>query len=159
MVKEQKLPLKTVLSAIDKRKFDWYDTLSEEEKKQVGIYQMMRYMSSCKTNSRDIRDHYLIMTNELVNCNYGVLSAHPDFQFRLLQIVGIGRDVFHEWIPPGKRKKKNPVKEWLSELYYEYSDDEIDTLFQVTPIDQLKELARDHGLQDKEIKELFKKRQ
>jgi hypothetical protein len=157
MVEKVKVDLKRVLSALDKRTPNWYDTLSSEEQQSIGIYQIMRFMSSCKSNIPDIRDHYLTMVNELVNVNYNLLSKHPDIQFRLLQLTGVGTTQYHEWIAPGKRQKNSQVKEWLTSIMVECNDDEIDLFHDMHTQDELKEMARDYGLQDNEVKALFKK--
>ena len=150
-----KLTIKEEMRAIDQRDVGWWDTLTEEEKKKISPWVLMRYTSACDTNHDEIRDHYLTMTNELVNVHFNTLRHHPQLQHRLLQIVGIGKSQYHPWIAPGKRKKKNRVAEWLLELYPHLNDDELDIML-TTDKKQLKALAEQAGLTDKQIKEIFK---
>ena len=150
-----KLTIKEEMRAIDQRDVRWWNTLTEEEQKKVSPWVLMRYTSACDTNHDEIRDHYLTMTNELVNVHFNAIRHHPQLQHRLLQVVGIGKSQYHPWIPPGKRQKKNKVAEWLLELYPGLNDDELDILLQ-SDKKELKALAEQSGMTDKQIKELFK---
>lgn len=155
MVMSNKLSIKEEMRAIDQRDVGWWDSLTEEEQKKVGIWILMRYTSACDSNHDQIRDHYLSMTNDLVNVQFNTLRHHPQLQHRLLQIVGIGKSQYHPWIPPGKRQKKNKVADWLIKLYPSINDDELDLLLQSTKA-ELKALAEQTGMTDKDIKALFK---
>jgi hypothetical protein len=73
----------------------------------------------------------------------------------LLQIVGIGTTQYHPWIAPGKRQKKNKVADWLLTLYPSLNDDELDILLSSSKA-ELKSLAEQTGMSDKDIKALFK---
>lgn len=150
-----KLTIKEEMRAIDQRDVGWWDTLTEEEQKKISPWVLMRYTSACDTNHDEIRDHYLTMTNELVNVQFNTLRHHPQLQHRLLQIVGIGKSQYHPWIAPGKRQKKNKVAEWLLTLYPHLNDDELDIMLQ-SDKKELKALAERAGLTDKQIKEIFK---
>ena len=150
-----KLSIKEEMRAIDQRDTGWWDTLTDEEKKKVSPWVLMRYTSACDTNHDEIRDHYLIMTNELVNVHFNAIRHHTQLQHRLLQVVGIGKTQYHPWIAPGKRQKKNKIAEWLLELYPHLNDDELDILLQ-SDKKELTALAESAGMTDKDIKALFK---
>ena len=63
---------------------------------------------------------------------------------------------FHPYIkPPTSRKKKNRIAEWLSELYPLAKSDEVDLMIKLNDKADLKDLALENGMSDKEIKELF----
>tara|TARA_Y100000389_G_scaffold202546_1_gene248140 strand:+ start:48 stop:509 length:462 start_codon:yes stop_codon:yes gene_type:complete len=150
-----KLTIKEEMRAIDQRDAGWWDTLTEEEQKKISPWLLMRYTSACDTNHDAIRDHYLSMTNELVNVHFNTLRHHVQLQHRLMQVVGIGKSQYHPWIAPGKRQKKNKVAEWLLTLYPGINDDELDILLE-SPKAELKSLAESAGMTDKDIKALFK---
>jgi len=153
-----KLDIKTVLKAIDTRDISWFNSLSDEEKKKLTIWQLMRFVSSCDSKNKSINHHYLTMTNDLVNVHFNTLKNHPELQFRLLQVCGIGTSQYHAWIAPGKRSKDNKIAEWVSQaLYPQFNDDEIDLFLSKNTKDDLKQIAIEMGLQDKEITELFGK--
>lgn len=151
-----KLPLPDVLRALDTRNTKFFDKLTADEKKSLSPWVLMRFMSSCNTNYDEIRDHYLIMTNEIVNLDFNDLNGHDDLRIRLMQLVGLGTKQYHPWIPPGKRQAKDKITEWLISLYPMCNDDEIEILRSQSD-EELKEKAAESGMTDKEIKELFKK--
>lgn len=144
-----------MLKAIDTRNYKWVSNLSDEERKSISPWVLMRFVSACNSNNDDIRDHYLIMVNEIINLDFNTLSKHPELQFRMMQLIGLGTPQYHPWIAPGKRQKKDKIGEWLMRSYPSCNDDEIGILRQQSKA-ELKELAGDQGLTDKEIKDLFK---
>lgn len=150
-----KLTIKEEMRAIDQRDTGWWDTLTEEEQKKVSPWVLMRYTSACDTNHDQIRDHYLTLTNDLVNVQFNTLRHHPQLQHRLLQVVGIGKTQYHPWIAPGKRQKKDKVADWLLSIYPHLNDDELDILLE-SDKKEIVALAESAGMSDKDIKALFK---
>ena len=73
-----KLTIKNEMSAIDTKNRTWYGTLTDDEKKKVGIWVLMRYLSSVKNNVKDIEEHYMEFTNEIVNVHFNTLRHHPE---------------------------------------------------------------------------------
>ena len=154
MAKKPQIPLADVMLAIDRKNRSWYDNLNDEQKKAFSAWMMMRYASSVQGGNAA---SYLFMVNECVNKNFMDLSKHPELQWLLFTLCGSGKKEFHPYIkPPGSRKKKNKVGEWLSEMYPLMKADEIAMLLEINHKDDLKALARENGMTDKEIKELFK---
>jgi hypothetical protein len=62
---------------------------------------------------------------------------------------------FHEWI--GFKRKKADTKrlKFLLELYPSKKQDELELLSELMTLKEIKELARQHGYEDKEIEKLF----
>jgi hypothetical protein len=153
--KEPKIPLNSVMLAIDKRDKDWYVNLTAEQKKAFSTWMMMRYASSAQGKSSM---HYLFMVNELVNKNYEDMYKHPELQWLLLSLCGSGKKEYHPYIkPPNTRKKKDKVTEFLNTLYPLMKRDELDMLKALNSKDDLKQLAEAHGYDDKTIKDIFGK--
>ena len=75
MAKEPKLPLKTVLQAIDKKDKQFYNNLSVEQKKSLGLWMMLRYASSVQGKNAP---HYIFMVNELFNQDFYSINKHPE---------------------------------------------------------------------------------
>lgn len=152
--------IKQEMAAVDKRQFDWYDNLSDEDKKSLSMWVLMRYVSSTSSNVDEINEHYLTMTNELVNVNFSDLIKHPELQFRLMQCVGVGTNQFHNWIKPMKRKKDTSSNPKLFGFYEQqfphFNDEELAHLVKIQNIDEVKETLRDAGLDDKQIKAMLK---
>ncbi len=154
-----KLSIKEEMRAIDQRDRGWWDSLTEEEQKKIGIWILMRYTSAVESKNPDIEYHYLALTNELVNKHYNILRHEPQLQHKLLQCIGLGTSQFHPWIPPSKQKKGKQGKllKWLQELYPTYNDDELELLINANDVQNFKDLAEEMGMDKKQIKELFKK--
>lgn len=149
-----KLNIKEEMRAIDTKDRAWYNSLTEEEKKKLGIWLLMRYTSNA--NDRVLAEHYLEWTNEVVNVHFNKLRKHPQLQFQLLQVVGLGRTTFHPWIAPGKAAKKDKISAWVAENYPYLNDDEVEIFLSGQTTESLTDLMQEHGLDKKSIKEILK---
>ena len=116
----------------------------------------MRYTSSTKHDIKDIEEHYLLYTNELVNVHFNTLRHHPQLQFQLLQALGLGKQMYHPWIAPGKKGTETKLFKFLKQHYDNYNDDELEMYISHHDKDELQELLQDFGLEKKEIKALLK---
>ena len=142
------------MRSIDTKDRAWYDSLTDEEKNKLGLWLLMRYTSSC--GDKMFAEHYLEWTNEVVNVHFNKLRQHPELQFKLLQLVGLGKPTFHPWIAPGKRGKKNKIQEWVVKNYSQLNDDEVDIFISNKTKEDFIELFEEYGMTKKEIKELLK---
>lgn len=152
--------IKEEMAAIDRRRFDWYPNLSEEDRKSLSMWVLMRYCSSTGNRVHEINEHYLTMTNELVNAHFNDLRNHPELQMRLMQCVGIGTDQFHNWIKPGKRSKTAKgnalLHEFFLNMYPHLNDSELAFLIGKMAEDEIRELLEDAGVPKNKVKDYFK---
>ena len=151
--KSAKIPLRTMLQAIDTNDFDFYSRLDKEQRKAFSPWLAMRYASSA---SGMAAYHYLIMVNHIVNVDFSVFKKHPELQWKLLAVCGQGSSTNHPYVAPGKKKKKNKLEKLLRNTYPTLNKTELELLVEINDEVALKELAQDSGYDDKEIKELFK---
>ena len=144
---------KRVLPAIDTRNKQFYERLTEEEQKGFAAWLVMRYLSSAESATPEIIEHYLIMTNELVNTNFSDLKNHPELLWKLMSVVGVGKSVKHPYVAPGKGKKKksNAFKTWLHEQYNHLSEQEIDLWFSNITREQARDMLEQYQIKDKDI--------
>jgi hypothetical protein len=144
---------KRVLPAIDTRNKQFYERLTEEEQKGFAAWLVMRYLSSAESATPEIIEHYLIMTNELVNTNFSDLKNHPELLWKLMSVVGVGKSVKHPYVAPGKGKKKksNAFKAWLHEQYNYLSEQEIDLWFSNITREQARDMLEQYQIKDKDI--------
>jgi len=155
MAKKPQIPLKDVMAAIDKKDRGFYNRLTDEQKKAFSAWMMMRYCSSVQ--GKDAAN-YIYMTNELVNYQFMEVSKHPELQWLLLSACGTGKIGFHPYLkPPNSRKKKNKVFDFISNIMPHMKAEDIDNLINLNTVDELKEYAREHGYDDKSIKDIFGK--
>ena len=92
--------------------------------------------------------------NENLNIHFFDLARHPELQWLSATTVSPGMGTFrHDWIKQKKRESSNnKAVKFLRQIYPDYSDDEIELLIKINTAEDLKELARKHGFDDKRIK-------
>ena len=148
------LNIKNEMAQFDRKNRNFYDSLTDEEKKKFSPFLMIRYGSSVQ-GSRDLQEFYLIATNERLNKHFFSINRHPELQWLCATTVSPGIGSFkHQWIAPKKREgSDNKASRFLREMYPHLKDDEIELLRAINNKDDLKQLARDHGWDDKRIKE------
>ena len=155
MPKKPQIPLKEIMAAIDKKDRNFYNNLSDEQKKAFSAWMMMRYCSSVQ--GRDAAN-YIYMTNELVNYQFSEVSKHPELQWLLLSACGVGKIQFHPYLkPPNSRKKKNKIFEFIYSIYPHMKAEDINNMIDINTKEELTEFAVAHGYDDKKIKDIFGK--
>jgi len=153
--KEPAIALKDIMAALDKKDRGFYSRLTDEQKKAFVPWMMMRYASSAQGRNAA---HYLFMINELVNKNFSDVSKHPELQWLLMTAAGSGKVEFHPYIkPPNSKKKKDKVSEFVYSIYPNFKRDDIELFLLLNTREDLKELAKDHGYDDKTIADIFGK--
>jgi hypothetical protein len=152
MGSKYQIDLKKVLWELDKNNKDFYLNLSDDEKKEMSLWVLMRYMSSSETNS----EYYLLMTNDFVNVNFNVFKKHPDFLWKLLSMGGAGESTYHPWVAPPKGKKDDMLSTKLRELNRHWKQEDVNTFLLINSKDEIIGYFEDRGFTDDEIKKLFK---
>lgn len=152
-MKKSSIQLTEMLYALDTRDKSFYEKLTDEQKKEFSPWLCMRYASSCKGQ---YSNYYLIMVNSFVNNEFNTLTKHPNLQWKLLSLCGVGIKQYHPWIPPPKRQAKSKLYEELSKLFPLYNDDELSLVLKKNGKAELIEMFESHGYDDKEIKDIFK---
>jgi len=127
-----KLNINNEMTQFDRKNRDFYDSLTDEEKKKFSTFLMIRY-GSCVSGGRDLQEFYLIATNERLNKNFFSLHKHPKLQWLMATSVSPGMGTFrHNWIAT---KKKEPgagsLKKQIAELYPNMKDDEIELMAKI----------------------------
>jgi len=157
--KQYKLDLfKQLLPALDKRKFDFYKNLSDEEKKGFSDIVALRAMSAVVSNNVD--DHeYAIESINMANKHMWnpALKDHPELKYLSMAVAGLGKVVRHEFIKAPSGKKRNmKILDVLSVYYPTASLNELEMFFDMNSADDIIELGNLMGLQVDEMKD-FKK--
>ena len=147
MKKQQTLPVKDVLAAIDMGARSVWDELSDEEKKQVNFWLLNRYVSSVKGN-RDAQELAVFKTNEYYNKNWNELGTkHPKLQWQLLcQAGNTGKIEYHQWIGFKKKTGNNNAVKLLQQIYPNMKQDEVELLAGLSTKKELKQLAEEHDI-------------
>jgi len=112
-----KLDIKRELKAVDTKDRDFYDNLTDEEKKAFSPYILMRYTSNVQ-GDRDIQEWFLENTNEFVNKNHWDLSKnHKGLLWKLFSSTGVGVSCYHPYLAASKKEKTDKIIKLLAELY------------------------------------------
>jgi len=141
-----KLNIQNEMRCLDSKVRDFYDSLTEEERKKFSNYLMIRWGSSV-VGASELQEYYLIATNERLNKHFFELSRHPKLQWLLATTVSPGMGNHrHQWIAPKKKEKgDNEIKKALMDLYPTMKSDEINMLSKMITKKELKELMKDLG--------------
>ena len=111
------LDIKRELEAVDLRNYEFYDNLSEQEKKEFSPYVLMRYVSNVQGET-DIQEWFLETTNELVNKDHWVLSKnHKGLLWKLFAGCGAGVKTYHPYLKAGTKEKAIKIEKLLADIY------------------------------------------
>jgi hypothetical protein len=143
-----KLSIQNEMAQFDLKNRNFYNDLTNEERKKFSNYLMIRWGSSVQ-GSRDLQEFYLIATNERLNKHFFTINRHPQLQWLCATTVSPDMGTHrHQWIAPKKKEAgAGGIKKQLAELFPHMKDDEIELMAKINTkkdIDAyIKDLGRD----------------
>ena len=149
-----KLTVKSETAALDRKDRNFYDDLTEEERKKFSPYLMLRYSASVDGPS-ELQEWYLRATNERVNVNFFDISTSQHKKLQWLMCTTVSPDMGnqrHYWITTKKKNSDNKTIKFLSSIFPELRNDELELLSKINSKEEIKQLAKQHGYDDKRIK-------
>jgi hypothetical protein len=148
-----KLNIANEMRAFDNKDRGFYKNLTDEERKKFSNYLMIRWGSSVQ-GSTELQQYYLLSCNENLNKHFFDLARYPELQWLAATTVSPGMGTFrHDWVKQKKREgSANKAVKFLRQIYPEYKEDELELLAKINTVDDLKQLAREHGWDDRRIK-------
>jgi hypothetical protein len=149
-----KLNINNEMAQLDKKNRRFYDELTPEEIKKFSNYLMLRWSSSVQADST-IQAYYLMSCNQNLNRNFFDISKHPKLQWLCATAVSPGVGTFkHQWIPNKKKNAgyENKHVKFLAQLFPTMKRDELEMLASMNTKDDIKQMAKEHGWDDKRIK-------
>lgn len=126
------------LNALDKKDYNYYDKLTDEQKKKFVPFMLIHFLSSVK-GSGDLQGYYVMSTNYHANKYLfnEIIQKHPKLQWLMLcaSSPGIGKQ-FHQYIPHIKEKvaklrevaKAKDIEEYYKKIYNKANPDIIKEL-------------------------------
>ena len=134
------------MRCFDEKDRDFYDSLTDEERKKFSNYLMIRWGSSVH-GSRDLQEFYVVATNERLNKHFYAVNRHPKLQWLMATSVSPGMGVQrHQWIAPKKKESgSSEVKKTLMQLYPTMKMSDIETLAAITDAKEIKEHLKNMG--------------
>ena len=131
-----------------------WDSLDEVQQKALKgeFFILNRWVSSTSASaSREEQEHYVLTTNEYYNKNWYLLQKHPKLLWLLLCLTNYNGEkiFFHEWIAHKKTANTDNKKiKFILEIYPTMKISDIEMLATLTTNKELKELAKEHGMDD-----------
>jgi len=134
------------MRCFDEKDRDFYDSLTDEERKKFSNYLMIRWGSSVH-GSRELQEFYVVATNERLNKHFYAVNRHPKLQWLMATSVSPGMGTHrHQWIAPKKKESgSSEVKKTLMQLYPNMKISDIETLAAITDSKELKEHLKHMG--------------
>ena len=145
-----KLSIQNEMAEFDRKNREFYNSLSDEEKKKFSNYLMIRWGSAVQ-GSRELQEFYVIATNERLNKRFFDINRHPRLQWLTATTVspGLGTQR-HVWIAPKKKEPgANSIKKQLAELYPHMKDDEIELMSQLNTKKDIDQYLKSMGQEGK----------
>jgi hypothetical protein len=99
-----KLSIQNEMLQFDLKNREFYDELTDEERKKFSNYLMLRWGSAVQ-GSNEMQEFYLIATNERLNRHFFAINQHPKLQWLSATTVSPGMgSQRHQWIAPKKKE-------------------------------------------------------
>ena len=143
-----KLSIQNEMTQFDRKNRDFYDSLTDEERKKFSNYLMIRWGSSIQ-GSAELQNYYLQSSNHYVNKRFFDINRHPKLQWLCATAVspGLGTQR-HQWIAPKKKEAgASGIRKQIAELFPHLKDDEVELMSKINTkkdIDAyLKQLGQD----------------
>lgn len=142
-----KLHIKNEMSQLDRKNRQFYDELSDEERKKFSLYLMIRWSSGVNAN-RGVQEYYVQSCNHYLNKHFFAINKHPRLQWLSATAVSPNLGSFdHHYIKPKKKETAggNEIKKTLMELMPAAKMSDIETLAVLVDKKELREVMREHG--------------
>ena len=139
----EKLTIANEMRQFDRKNRNFYNELTDEEKKKFSTYLMIRWGSAVE-GSRELQEFYVIACNERLNKHFFSVSKHPKLQWLMATTVSPNMGTpRHSWIALKKKEAGLSAKrKALMVIYPHYKDDEIDVMAEITTQKEIDEYNR-----------------
>lgn len=146
-----KLNIGNEMRQLDLKNREFYDELTDEEKKKFSNFLMIRWGSSVQ-GSRELQEYYVQSCNHYLNKNFFAINRHPKLQWLCATAVSPGMGALkHQWISPKKKETgSNEVKKFLLSQFPSMKFSDIEALSKLVDKKDIKEFMRDNGNPDKD---------
>ena len=157
------IKLADLFGAVNRKDRDWWERLSDAQRKNFGAWLYSRYMSIVRHNNPDMHRYYVLSANKTLNIDFSrLIKNHRKLIYLLMTTMpNEFTRADHQYIPPLKKnktdKKTNNKMRILSELNPSSKDADIETLASVMSDAEFEELLISHGWESKKIKAELKK--
>lgn len=157
------IKLADLFSAVNRKDRDWWERLSDDQRKKFSSWLYSRYMSIVRHNNPDMHRYYVLSANKTLNLDLSKLTKnHAKLIYLLMTTMSNEYTrADHQYIPPLKKnksdKKTNNKMKVLSELNPTAKDEDLELLASMMSDAEFEELLIGHGWDSKKIKSELKK--
>jgi len=140
--------IKQMMRAVDTRDKNWFQNLSEEDKKLYSPYMTLKWTASVEHKDRAVQEFYIEEANSNINKHLWTLSKnHKGLLWKLSAMCGSTFVLFHKWIYPKKKtgSTKSKMKE-LQDLYPNAKQADLDVLDATMSTKDFTALKKEHGI-------------
>jgi hypothetical protein len=142
---DKKIDIFEMMENVDKKNRNYYNELSDEQKKAFMPYLATQWISGCSA-SWQYQEYYLLATNEILNKNLWYNSKYPDLFWLLMTAVGCGSKVRHSWSPMQKRESQSNFDQLLEQRYPHLNKDELSIIKNQLDYDAIVLFCKDLGM-------------
>jgi hypothetical protein len=141
-----KLNIANEMRQLDRKNRQFYNELTDEERKKFSNFLMIRWGSAIE-GSQELQEYYVQSTNHYLNKHFFNINRHPKLQWLCATAVSPGLGTpRHVWISPKKKEAgASARRKQLQAIFPTYKDDEIDVMMQVVTDKEIKEYQKQSG--------------
>lgn len=146
---DNKLNINNEMSHLDRKDRDFYDSLTDDERKKFSNFLMIRWGSTVQ-GTREIQEYYLRSCNHYLNKHFFTINRHPKLQWLCATAISPGLGTHrHHWISP-KKKDDNKAnsgtkKKQIMALYPNMKSSDAETLSKLVSQKDIDQYNRDSG--------------
>lgn len=149
------LDLMSTLEAADKGLKDYYDNLTDHERKAFAPLVTMRWLSAVSDQNPN-QAYCVIAVNDLVNLGlFDLQKNHPELIWKLMCVAGTGKRQQHQWIPNKKSTGTTPKWDsWIRSQHGHVNDLEMQIIKQSKTSSEWLQVIEQSGASDSQIKDI-----
>lgn len=147
-----KLNIHNEMKQLDCKNRNFYDELSQDERKKFSTYLMLRWGSSVK-GSQELQEYYVQSCNHYLNKHFFTINKHPKLQWLCATAVSpdLGTQA-HQWIPPKKKDDSQAAnsgtkKKQLLNLFPNMKGNDVEVLSKIVTQKEIDEYKRSLGME------------
>ena len=150
MTAKRKLDVFSVLNHINRKDFQWFNTLSDDEQKAFAPVVVQRGLSGTNDALQ------ILLINELVNNCVFNCSNQKDLLCRLMCCASAGQSKRHTWLKKKSNTSSTPISLAVVKQYYKCSSQHALENLELLTVDDVAEMAMDLGYEKPDIAKIKK---
>jgi hypothetical protein len=144
-----KLNIGNEMRQLDSKNREFYDSLTDEERKKFSNYLMIRWSSSVQ-GAQEMQEYYVQSCNHYLNKHFFTINQHPKLQWLCATAISPGLGLMkHDWLAPKKKDANDSAasakKKQLMILFPNLKGSDIDALATINSQKDIDSYKKDLG--------------